>query len=204
MADTAETPTPEPDAPPAADPPAPPVERSFSQAELNAILARQKRELLADAGDLAELRDKAKRLDDLEAQSQTELERERNRADSAVAEAQKIREAAERRLVEAAVLTEATKQKAIKPEHLHRLIDTGSVTVGDDGQVAGVGEAVTAFLEANPEYVGRTASPSGSADQGARPGGANQLTRDALANMSNEEIVKAQREGRLDNLLGVK
>lgn len=183
---------------PAAPPPSPPGERTFTQAELNAFLARQKRELLADAGDIAELRDKARRLDELEQRSKTELEREREAREQAEQETARVRQLAERQLVQAAVLAEATRQKAIKPEHLHRLIDTTEVTIGDDGHVTGAEDAVRAFLDANPEYVGRPAPPAGSADQGARtPSGVGQLTRDDLARMTPAEIVEAKAEGRL-------
>lgn len=45
-------------------------------------------------------------------------------------------------------------------------------------------------------------APRGSADQGARQQGENQLSRDALKNMSPSQIVQAQSEGRLDKVLG--
>ena len=85
---------------------------------------------------------------------------------------------------------------------MHRLIDTDSVTIGDDGQVTGAGEAVKAFLEANPEYVGkgRVVDPVDQGARGTTPG----ITRDELKNMSTAEIVQAQNEGRLDHLLGAK
>src|SRR5690606_35122205 len=112
-----------------------------------------------------ELRQKAEAFDKLQEEKLSELERERNAREKAEKEAAERVEAANRRLIQAAVLAEATKQQAIKPEHMHRLIDLDGVTVGDDGQVTGVEEAVKAFLEANPEYVGKRAV--GSADQGA-------------------------------------
>lgn len=182
-------------------PPAAP-ERTFTQAELDTFLARQKRQLLAGADDVAQLREKAKRLDELEEQSKTELERERDRAARAEEELTRIRETAQRQLIQAAVLSEATKQKALKPEHMHRLIDLDTVTVGDDGQVIGAEGAVKAFLESNPEYVGRPQAPAGSADQGARPSA--QITEADLAKMTPEAIDAAHREGRLDHLLRVR
>lgn len=182
-------------------PPAAP-ERTFTQAELDTFLARQKRQLLAGADDVAQLREKAKRLDELEEQSKTELERERDRAARAEEELTRIRETAQQQLIQAAVLSEATKQKALKPEHMHRLIDLDTVTVGDDGQVIGAEDAVKAFLESNPEYVGRPQAPAGSADQGARPSA--QITEADLAKMTPEAIDAAHREGRLDHLLRVR
>lgn len=187
------------------DPPADPPtnggggDRTFSQADVDRIVQERLGRERQRFSDYEDLKAKAAKLDEIEAASKSELEKATERASKAEQEAQQIREAANRRLVEAAVIAAATKAKVLKPEHMPRLIDTGSVTVGDDGQVTGAEDAVTAFLEANPEYVGASARPGG-ADQGAR-GGAQQLGADALQTMSAEEIVKAQKEGRLDSVL---
>lgn len=187
--------------PAAADPAAADPPRTFTQEQVDRIIAdRIARVKTNPPDDYEDLKAKAAKLDEIEAANLTELEKERARADKAEADRQAAIEAANRRLVEAAILAEAATQKAIRPEHLHRLINTDTVTVGDDGQVAGVKEAVEAFLTANPEYVGSRAK--GSADLGARGGASNQLTRDDLQKMSSAEIVKAQSEGRLDHLLG--
>jgi len=150
--------------------------------------------------DYADLQAAKLELDEIKAASQTELERLQKQLADTQKRADQAQAAAKAQLVQAAILAEATRQGAVKPEHTHRLLDTEAVTVGDDGQVIGAEDAVRAFLEANPEYVGSTRA-SGSADQGARGGGANQLTRDDLKNMSSADIVKAQSEGRLDHLL---
>lgn len=175
--------------------------RTFTQDDVDRIV----RERLARAKatpppDYDDLKAKAARFDEIEQQSKTELEREREARERAEQEAARIKSEAERRMIEAAVLAEGTRQSAVKPEHLYRLIDTDSVTVGDDGQVTGVGDAVRAFLDANPEYVG-TSRPLGSADQGARDGGAKQLSAEALKTMTPEQIVAARKEGRLSNVL---
>jgi hypothetical protein len=176
------------------------AERTFTQEQVDRLigerLARAKAEPPAD---YADLKTKAAEFDKLQEAQKTELEKLQERAVQAEQQAAQIKQVADQRLLEAAVLAEATRQKAIKPEHLHRLLDMDSVTVGDDGQVTGVQGAVKAFLDANPEYVG-TRAP-GSADQGARGDGKSQLSRDQLRTMSPAEIVKAQSEGRLDHLL---
>lgn len=175
--------------------------RTFTQEDVDRIVQeRLARAKTTPPPDYDDLKAAAARLAEIEEASKSELEREREAREKAEAEAQKIRETAERRLIEAAVLAEGTKQNALKPEHLHKLIDTGEVTVGDDGQVTGVAEAITAFLSSNPEYVG-TSRPVGSADQGAREGGKKQLSREALKSMSPEQIVQARKEGRLDAVL---
>lgn len=114
-----------------------------------------------------ELRQKAEQFDQLQEQRKTEVQKAQERAQKAEEAAQARVEAANERLIQAAVLSAATNHRAIKPEHLYRLIDREAVTVGDDGQVTGAEDAVKAFLDANPEYVGST-RPNGFADQGAR------------------------------------
>jgi hypothetical protein len=150
--------------------------------------------------DYAELQAAAKELAEIKQAGMDETERLRQQLEETEQRAVQAKAAAERQLVQASILAEASKQNALKPEHLHRLIDTGAVTVGDDGQVTGAEEAVKAFLAENPEYVGST-RPAGSADQGARGGGGNQLTREDLQKMSSSEIVAAQKDGRLSHLL---
>ena len=174
--------------------------RTFTQDDVDRIVqdrvARVKREAPDDYADLQAAKAE---LDEIKAASQTELERLQEQLADTQKRADQATAAAQAQLTEAAILAEATRQGAVKPEHIHRLIDNGKVTIADDGSVAGVEEAVKDFLEANPEYVGGRSS-GGSADQGAR-GGAAALTRDDLKSMSSAEIVKAQDEGRLDHLL---
>lgn len=184
-----------------AEPPAdPPAERTFTQTELDRIVqervARVKREAPAD---YEELKAKAEKFDAAEADKLSELEKAQQAREAAEKRAAEALARANKRLVEAAVIAEAAAQNALKPEHMPRLIDTGSVTVGDDGQVTGVQEALKSFLEANPEYVGKGRPATGSVDQGAR-GSTPGITREDLAKMSSAEIVKAQQEGRLDHL----
>ena len=178
-------------------------ERTFTQAELDRIVqervARVKREAPPDYEDL---RAKAAKLEELEAAQLSELEKAQKAREKAEAKAAEAIERANRRLVEAAIREAGVELRAVKPEHLPRLIDTESVTIGDDGQVTGAGEAVKAFLEANPEYVGSERPKPGPVDQGARGGGAvDQLTREDMSRMSPEEIDKAYNEGRFDSLL---
>lgn len=180
-----------------------PQERTFTQAELDRIVqdrvARVKREAPAD---YEELKAKAAQLEELETAKLSELEQEKKAREKAEKQAAEAMKRANERLLQAEILAEATAQQAIRPEHLHRLIDTDTVTIGDDGQVTGVQDAVKAFLEANPEYVG-TSRPAGPVDQGARGTTPKQLTRDDLKDMSPDEINKAREEGRLDRVMGI-
>lgn len=206
MPDPDPTPTPAPDPAPAPDDPPEPKKdepKPYTQAELDRMFqdrVARERQKFADYDDL---KAKAEKFDKLEADSQTELEKAQQRAEKAERDRNAALETANDRLIEAAVLAEGTSQKAIKPEHLHKLIDRSSVTVGDDGQVTGAADAVKAFLDANPEYVGTTRA-LGDADQGARTHGADQLSREALKTMTPDEIAKALDDGRLASLTGAR
>lgn len=178
------------------------ADKTFTQAELDRIvqdrIARERQKY--DGFD--DLKKKAKQFDELQQAQLSELEREKQAREKATADAKAAVDRANQRLIQAEILTAAMKHKAIKPEHLHRLIDTDTVTVADDGQVTGAEEAVSAFLEANPEYVGKSTPPPGEADQGARKAAPNQLTREELASMTPEQIRKAVTDGRAASLLG--
>ena len=189
---------------PAPDPtPEPAPARTFTQEELDRIvqdrLARAKRE---EPADYKELKAQAAKWAEYEESQKTELEKAQNAAKAAQKEAAQAIARANQQLTDAAILTEASKAKMLKPEHAPLLVDKNSVTIGDDGQVTGAQEAVTAFLEANPEYVGkgRVADPVAQGARGTPTPG--QITREELKGMSSAEIVKAQNEGRLNDLLG--
>lgn len=196
-----EEPTPQPD-------PKPEPERTFTQDDVNRILAEQKRKLLAEQPDLTELRAKAAKFDELEAQSKSELERERE----ARAAAEKARDdalaAADGKLLEAAIRVAAAQAKAVDPDAVAALLDRDALKVGADGKVEGLDTAIAALLEAKPYLTGAAPGPGptptpGGADGGPRgtpaPG---QLSRDDLKSMTPEEIVAAKNDGRLTELLG--
>lgn len=183
-----------------------PVEaRTFTQGELDRIvqdrLARDRRDRPSD-DEISQLREKATQYDELQQQGLSELERERSAREAAESSAKAAIERANARLIAAEVLTEATGANVIRPEHMHRLVDLTGVTVADDGTVTGVKDAVKAFLEQNPEYVGK-APAAGPVDQGARGAGngVKQVTQAELAHMSTAEIAAAEKEGRLLDLM---
>jgi len=91
---------------------------------------------------------------------------------------------------------------------LVRLVDVSKIEVDDDGTPSAddIEDAIAAFLTDYPEFVVDKSKFTGSADQGskgkqAKPG---QLTREQLKSMTPEQILKAQEEGLLNNVLGGK
>jgi hypothetical protein len=173
-------------------------------------MANQKRELLADSPDLTELRQKAKAFDDLEAANKTDLEK----AQAQIAKAEKERdealklaettssEAKETRL-RAAIFAEAAKpdRKVVDPETAAQLLDRGSLELDDSGRPTNIAKAMDALLEAKPFLVSQGGpTRQQSADLGARPRAANQVTDAELSSMTPEQIVQARKDGRLVDL----
>lgn len=128
--------------------------------------------------------DKAKRLDEIEEASKTELQKLLDRAEKAEKEA-----------------ADAT-LKALRA-------DVSSATGVPAGLLAGeTEEELRASAAALLEFRGKTpAAPPANGVQGGvgAPinGGATQLNRDQLRGMSPEAITKAKAEGRLNQLLGI-
>lgn len=192
---------------PAVAPTAPAPEPAWtppgSQAELDRIigdrLARQKQQY----ADYDDIKARAAQLDELEAANATELEKAQKAAADAAAARDQAVERANGALLRAAITNAASKANAVDPDDVFALLDKSTLTVGDDGQVSGVQDAVKALLEAKPHLVGKPA-PVGSGDGGPQgtpaPG---QLTRDDLKTMSPEEVVAARKAGRLNDLMGV-
>lgn len=172
-----------------------------TQAEVDAIVRDRLARERSKYTDYDELKAKAAKLDELEAASQSELEREKAARERAEAEKAKALETANVRLVNAAILAEAAKNNVKSPELLMGALDKSAMTVGDDGQVTGVEDAVKAALDKYPELVGKTTA-TGSADQGARGGGPDAITREQLAGMSPAAVQRALKAGKLNHLLG--
>lgn len=206
MPDPVDPPAPAP-TPPAPTPPAPVVDpdRTFSQAELDKIvqerLARAKAEPPAD---YADLQAKAAKLAEIEAANQSELEKANARADAAEQKAAEASDRASKSARRSAIVSAATAAGAVDADAVFALLGNDAVTVGDDGQVTGAVEAVTALLESKPYLVGK--KPTGGVDGGPRGsgGGVQQLSRDDLAGMKPEQIEAARQAGQLDVLMGVR
>lgn len=148
------TPTPEPTAQPAQ-----PVQpdKTFSQEEVNRILAEEKRkhkgqyadydQLKAAAAELAQL--KEAQLSDAE-----KLQRQLEEMKAAKAQAESL---ARGTLIRSAIISEAAKLNFNDPEDAYRLIDVNTLTVTDD-KVEGVSEAVKVLAESR-KYLLKTNTP---------------------------------------------
>jgi len=120
--------------------------RTFTQDELNAVVSdrlRREREKYADYDDLKAAK---ARLDGIDQERLTELEKVQKRADDAEKERDVARQRAQDTAIRAALAMEAAKAGALHPEDAFQLADLSSVTIGDNGDVQGAVEAVAALI----------------------------------------------------------
>jgi len=192
------------------DPPAdvdPPETRTFTQDDVDRIVKeRVARVKAAPPDDYEELKAAAARLAELEESQKTELEKAQARADAAEKEREKVVSEAREIRVRAAILTEAAKpdRKVVDPDLVASLLSP-DLEFDDDGTPTNVAKAMDTLLEQRPYLVVQEAGTRGSADQGARQaGGPRQVTETELKTMKPEQIDAARKEGRLNDLLGVR
>jgi len=120
--------------------------RTFTQDELNAVVSdrlRREREKYADYDDLKAAK---ARLDGIDQERLTELEKVQKRADDAEKERDVARQRAQDTAIRAALAMEAAKAGALHPEDAFQLADLSSITIGDNGDVQGAVEAVAALI----------------------------------------------------------
>jgi len=132
----------------------------MTQAEFDAALAGR----LKKYGDYDELKAKADKLKALEDAQKSDADKVREQlteAQQKLAEAQKQAEqatnAAREQAIQSAIFAEAAKQGYTDPMDAYRLLDRKALTVGEDGTIAGLAEAVTALATGKP-YLKRSGS----------------------------------------------
>ncbi|ROR91762.1 hypothetical protein [Nocardioides aurantiacus] len=117
----------------AEDPPVdPPADKTFTQAEVDAIVLKRAERVAADKfPDYADLKAKAARVDELDAANATELEKAvaKARAEGAA----EVQSSANTRLVNAEARALAAEQKFRNPGLAVKAIDLRDVKVSDDG-----------------------------------------------------------------------
>lgn len=114
---------------------------------------------------------------------------------------------ANQRLIAAEVRAAAT-GKVKNPALALKLIDTSGIDVSDDGEVDSdaLNDAITTLLAEYPELAADGSKFGGGADQGAKGKASkpSQLSRQDLTKLTPDEVLQADRDGRLDTLKGIK
>jgi len=145
--------------------------------------------LAAQKADLKQLREKAKRLDDLEDAQRTEIERAQARAEAAERELNQTRLEALR--------AQVALDKKLTPSQAKRLVGATREELEADAD-----ELLADLKNTAPAAA---ASSEGQGKQGEVVGQTKQITsKDQLKSMTAQEIVAARRDGRLNELMGVK
>ena len=193
---------PEPAAAPAPEAPETPPVRTFSEDDVNRIVQERLVRQKAQYADYDDLKEKASKFDEAQAEQMSELEKATERAATLERDLEAANAAKQDSLLRAAVISEAAKRNVIDPDAALALVDRSLLEYGDDGSPTNIADAMETLLAAKPYLVGG-GNTRGSADLGARGSKGPELTRDDLKKMSPAEIVKAQNDGRLDHLLGV-
>jgi hypothetical protein len=160
----------------------------------------------APPADYEELKAAKARLDAIEAENATELEKATKRAEEAEQQAATALAQAKETRLQSAILAEAAKpdRKIIDPDAVLQLLDRAALELDADGAPKNIAEAMDALLTAKPYLAGGgNGRVNGGADQGARGnGGENQLA--STEGMTAEQIAEAVREGRFDSYLASK
>jgi hypothetical protein len=148
------TPNPTPDPTPVA--PTAQPEKTFTQAELERQLGERLARERAKYADYEELKAAKTKLEELEAGQLSErdkLQKQIEKLEKKVAEAEaralEKEQKAQEILIRSAVLSEASRLGFANPEDAYLLLGT-KPTIGEDGQPAGVAEAVKALAETRP------------------------------------------------------
>lgn len=187
-----------------------PEGKTFTQADVDRIVQdRLARVKPSNPADYDDLKAKAAKFDELEAANQTELEKAQARAELAEKAASEAAERVRSMSIRSSIISAATTAGAVDPDAVLAMLGKDAVTYGDDGQVTGADEAVKALLESKPYLVGKPAEPAKpapSGDGGPRgdsgSGRTDQLGRDDITRLSDDEFAKAMAEGRFADLLG--
>lgn len=191
--------------------------KTFTQDELDRVIAERLRREREKFSDYDALREKASKFDELDAAQKTELERAVTRAEAAEKARDEALGRAKQTARASALIAAAVKAGAVDPDAVVALVAADAVEVGDDGNAKGADDAVKALLDAKPYLRTPTSEPTdsqesgtstpskpnGSADGGTRETRPGQLTREHLKTMKPDEIVAAKEAGQLNDLLGI-
>lgn len=164
------------------DPPADPPKGTFSQAEVNAMIAKEKREWEAKQAKAAEDAKASAEAERLKANQEWEkaaalAETAKQKAEQEV-EAERLK--ARDRAVKAAVKLAAIKLNAVDEDAVYALLDRSQVALDDDGEPTNAETLVTALLQDKP-YLVKPADGKRGIDPSPKPSN-GKVTRDDIKN----------------------
>ena len=199
----------DPGTPPGDTPPegtAPP--KTFTQADLDRIVADRIRRERAQFADYGDLKTKAQELDALREASKSEADRLRDRHDKAVRERDEALGRQRETMIRTAIVEEAVRQGAADPHDIAALIDRSELNVEGD-KVEGVQEAVKALLGRKRYLLQQSSRRAGAELQGTENALPPRITRSeirawaagadgGLTAERQKQIEAAHKAGRID------
>lgn len=165
--------------------------RTFTQADIDRIVAERLSRQADKYADYADLKQAAGRLAEIEEAQKSELQKAQEAREAAERTAQAALTSANERLTRAAFIAAAAQAGAAHPEDAYALAAKAGVQVTEDGNVAGVTEAVQALVEAG-RLVMSGRQPAPNLNAGA--GGGNRPA-EKLVSLTPEEEQTAQAMG---------
>jgi len=134
--------------------------KTFTQADIDRVVSERLARQKSQFADYDDLKGKASKYDEAEAASQSALDKAIARAEKAEKASAAASERANTMALRAAIAAAANAAHAVDADTVALLVDRSTLTVGDDGAVAGATEAVAALLAAKPFLAGPV-TPSG-------------------------------------------
>lgn len=178
------------------------AERTFTQSELEAILGDRLARERSKFADYDSLKDKASKLDQLEQERLSDIEKATRAAQDAAERARVAEESLRSERLRNAVYSEAVKAGAVDPDAVFALLDKGTL-LNEQGEPTNVGDAITALIDAKPYLKAQAPKPKGDIGAGARgTPTAGTFTRAQLRDhdffeANREAIFAALRDGRV-------
>lgn len=166
--------------------------KTYSKAELDAIVAKAVAKRDKNFADYQDLKGKADELDALRAQSQTAEEKLRGQHERAVRERDAAMQRAERSLIRSAVVAAASAQGAVDADAVAALVDRTDLVIEDD-RVEGAEEAVRALLAAKPYLVDKARARRAGVDMAG--GGQNSAPTQTVARSQHRKWLRGEDGG---------
>jgi hypothetical protein len=173
--------------------------RTFTQQEIDRIVAERLTRQKEKYADYEALKDKATKWASYEEAQKTETQKQAELFAKMQLERDTALQVANDRLIRAAFLADAARLGVLYPGDVYALADLSGVTIDERGTVQGATEAVKAVVEAGrvplQAQAGAGIAPKpqpGKLDGGA---GTGHKRTDATATLSDEELAIAQRLG---------
>lgn len=173
-----------------------PAEKTFTQQELDRIIAERLKRQRDAFGDVEAMKTKAAEYDKLQEAAKTEQQKITERLQALERERDQALQKAHDRLIRSAFLAEAARAGVAHPEDVFALADRSGVALDEADNVTGVAEAVKAVVEAGRVPLvnsGGQRPPAPRLDAGT--GGGQRPGEQKTQELTEEELAIARRMG---------